>query len=155
MKRRVVIALATAVGIWAAPFSAHAHHSYGAFFDLCRSVTIEGRVENIQWKDPHVWINLTTDGGTAYRVEWTSLRGLSNRGITAESLKAGDRVVVTGSPMKDPASIKDPAVKALMPDPASASTVVSALTQIRRVSDSWSWRIAGPPDAASSNVNRQ
>ena len=90
MKRRVVIALATAVGIWAAPFSAHAHHSYGAFFDLCRSVTIEGRVENIQWKDPHVWINLTTDGGTAYRVEWTSLRGLSNRGITAESLKAGD-----------------------------------------------------------------
>ena len=73
------------------------------------SVTIEGRVENIQWKDPHVWINLTTDGGTAYRVEWTSSQGLSNRGITAESLKAGDRLVVTGSPMKDPASIKDPA----------------------------------------------
>ena len=138
MKRNLVLHLAMAICIGTTASSTYAHHSYGAFFDLCTSVTIEGRIDRIEWKNPHVWIDLTTDGG-AYRAEWTSLQGLSNRGVTTDALKAGDRVAVTGSPMRDPASIRDPAVRALMPDPASASKVVSALTQIRRVSDGWSW----------------
>ncbi len=137
MKRHAVIRLATAICLCTAASSAHAHHSYGAFFDLCTSVTIEGRVDGIEWKDPHVFIALTTEGGTAYRAEWTSLRGLSNSGVTTDALKAGDRVVVTGSRLKDRALI-DPALRALAPDPALK--IVSALTQVRRVSDGWSWR---------------
>ena len=138
MKRHVVI-LATALCLCTVPFPAQAHHAYGLFFDLCTSVAIEGQVDNVQWKDPHVWIALTMADGTAYRAEWTSLRGLTNRGITTDALKAGDRVVVTGSPPKDPASIRDPAVRALMPDPAIK--VVSALSEIRRARDGWSWRL--------------
>ena len=137
MRRHLVI-LAATISIATAASTAYAHHSYGAFFDLCTSVTIEGRIDSIEWKNPHVWIDLTTDGG-AYRAEWTSLQGLSSRGVATDALKVGDRVAVTGSPMRDPASIRDPAVRALMPDPASAAKVVSALTQIRRVSDGWSW----------------
>jgi len=130
----MMIHLATAVCICTGAVSVHAHHSYGMFFDLCTRVTIEGHVENVQWKNPHVWIDLKTDEGTAYRVEWTSLQNLAAAGVVAGALKAGDRVVVTGSPPRDPALLPDPAVN-----------VVSALTQIRRGSDGWSWgRAPGP-----------
>jgi hypothetical protein len=47
----------------ASALSVSAHHSHPLFYDQCKSVTIEGRVENIQWKNPHVWIDLTMGDG--------------------------------------------------------------------------------------------
>jgi hypothetical protein len=139
MKPRVIVWLATSICICPA-LSAYPHHAYGLFFDLCTSVTLEGRVDGVEWKTPHVWINLTTDEGTAYRAEWTSQQSLSNRGVTAETLKPGDRIAVTGSPMRDPASARDPVL---------ARRTVSALTSVRRPSDAWTWtlqRNANSPD---------
>jgi hypothetical protein len=48
MKRHLVI-LATAAGTGMAASSAHAHHSHVYFYDQCKSITIEGRVESVQW----------------------------------------------------------------------------------------------------------
>jgi hypothetical protein len=90
MKRNVVIYLATAICMCTAASSAHAHHSYGMFYDLCASVTIEGQVESIPWKNPHIWIDLKTDDGTAYSAEWTSLQNVTAAGLAREVLKAGD-----------------------------------------------------------------
>jgi Family of unknown function (DUF6152) len=141
--KRNAIHLATAICITVAS-SASAHHSYGLFYDLCTSVTIEGQVESVQWKNPHVWIDLKTDDGTTYGVEWTGPQNLTRAGLATDALKAGDRVVVTGSPIRDAAQFRAayPALARLDPMPQ----VVSALTQIRRMSDSWNWtRAVGPP----------
>jgi hypothetical protein len=92
MTRHAVIPLAAALCAWTAVFPVEAHHSYGAFYDLCKSVTIEGRVAAVQWKAPHVYVELTLDDGTAYRAEWTSRQGLSRTGVTADVLKVGDRM---------------------------------------------------------------
>jgi hypothetical protein len=138
MKGNGVTRLAAAVCIWAAASSAHAHHSDWIFFDLCTSVTIEGQVERIQWQNPHTWIDLKADDGMAYSAEWTSLTS-GGAGPAREVLKAGDRLVIAGSPPRDPAMRRD-----------SARRVVSALTQIRRLSDGWSWERAPgttPPSA--------
>src|SRR3954451_15673008 len=102
MKRRAMI-LASALGMCMAPSFAHAHHSYGTFYDLCTSVTITGRIDTVQWKTPHILIDLRTDEGTVYRAEWTGPLNLASTRITADTLKAGDRVVVTGSPLRDEA----------------------------------------------------
>jgi hypothetical protein len=154
MKRNVVTCLAVASCLSMAPPSAHAHHSYGMFFDLCQSVTIDGRVESIQWSNPHVWIDLKGDDGTAYGAEWTSLTP-NGAGPARDMLKPGDRLVITGSSVKDPTLKRGPALPidpdgallrylAVLRDPARK--VVSALTQVRRVSDGWSWgRSPGPP----------
>jgi hypothetical protein len=153
MKRNVALCLAAASCISMAPSSAHAHHSYGMFFDLCQSVTIEGRVESIQWRNPHVWIDLKGDDATAYSAEWTSLTP-GGAGPAIDVLKPGDRLVITGSPVKDPTVKRGPALPsnpdaallrylAVLRDPARR--VVSSLTQVRRVSDGWSWgRTPGP-----------
>ena len=125
-----------------------AHHSHGMFYDPCTSVTIEGKVESLQWKNPHTLIDIRTNDGAAYRGEWTSLQGLTNSGVAGpaqEALKVGERIVVTGNPMRDPASIRAsfPAYK----EPAEKMAVVD-LMQIRRAGDSWSWAVQAPPRCA-------
>jgi hypothetical protein len=137
MKRNVLIHLATVVWVCTAASSAHAHHSHGMFYDPCTSVTIDGKIEVVQWKNPHTLIDLKTNDGAAFRAEWTSLQGLANSGVAGpahEALRVGDRVVVTGNPMRDAALIRAsfPAFK----EPAEKMV---DLAQIRRASDGWSW----------------
>ena len=148
MTRNAIIQLATAVCICTAGSSARAHHSYGTFYDLCTTVTIQGQVVNLQWKEPHIWIDLKTDDGAAYGVEWTSPRTLAATGVATGALKTGDRVAVTGSPLR-PLEQIPVAYRPAKRDPALK--VVSALTEIRRASDSWSWRRprgTAPPECA-------
>src|SRR5690349_14000642 len=108
MKRNVIIYLTTAICLCIAS-SAHAHHSHGLFYDQCKKVTIEGRVESAQWKNPHVLIVLKTDDGTTYTAELTSLQILTTSGVAGPAqagLMPGARVVVTGNPLRDPAQIR-------------------------------------------------
>jgi Family of unknown function (DUF6152) len=144
MKRKLMINLAVALCICTAS-SAHAHHSHPLFYDQCKKLTIEGRVESAQWKNPHVLIVLKMDNGTTYTAEWTSLQGLTNSGVAGPAqaaLMAGARVVVTGNPLRDPAQIR-----ASFPDIKDISNrnIVDVI-QIRRLDDSWSWAGTTPPE---------
>jgi hypothetical protein len=119
-----------------------AHHSHGLFYDQCKKVTIEGRVESAQWKNPHVLIVLRTDDGTTYTAELTSLQGLTNAGAAAAaqaSLMPGARVVVIGNPLRDPAQIR-----ASFPEYKEVSNTKLDVNQIRRMDDSWSWAQTPP-----------
>ena len=143
MKRSVMIHLATAICICTAS-SALAHHSHPLFYDQCKKVTIEGRVESAQWKNPHVLILLKMDDGATYTGEWDSLQALTTSGVTGPAqaaLVAGARVVVTGNPMRDPAQIRAsfPNIKDI------SNTNVVDVVQIRRVDDRWSWSRTPPP----------
>ena len=145
MKRRVAVLLAALLCVGAAASSAHAHHSHGMFYDPCTSVTINGTIEGIQWKNPHILIDVKANDGAAFRGEWTSLQGLTNGSVSGpaqEKLKVGERVVIAGNPMRDAATIRAsfPAFK----EPAEK---VIDLTQIRRVNDSWSWMRVSAPTA--------
>ena len=142
MKRSVVIYLATAICICTAS-AAHAHHSHPLFYDQCKKVTIEGRVESAQWKNPHVLIVLKMDDGTTYTAEWTSLQELTNSGVAGPAqaaLMAGARVVVTGNPLRDPAQIRAsfPTIKEI------SNTKIVDVIQMRRMDDSWSWARTAP-----------
>jgi len=147
MKRNLVI-LATATGIGMAASSAHAHHSHLYFYDQCKSITIEGRVESVQWKDPHTVIVLRLDEGTAYTVDWNGLSALTNNRIIGPAKGAlvfGARIAVTGNPIRSAAQIREhfPDYK----NEVNPKTVDPTL--IRRVGDSWSWAARpaqNPPD---------
>ena len=116
--------------------SAMAHHSY-AQFDRCQSMSIEGEIGSIAWANPHVVVTLKTGDATAYRVEWWDLNRLARAGVSTDSLKVGDRVVVTGSLHRDP-----------------ELHVVTLLTAIRRPSDGWSWLRPSslPPSCAREQI---
>ena len=143
MKRNAIIPLlATAIFLTTAS-AAHAHHSHPAFYDQCKKVTLEGRVDSVQWKNPHVLIVVKLDDGTTYTAEWTSLQGLANHGdaVPAQAaLTPGARIVVVGNPMRDQAQIR-----ARFPDlPPISNTKVVDVFQIRRMDDSFRWEQQAP-----------
>jgi len=127
--------------------SAYAHHSHPFFYDECKSITIDGRVERVEFKDPHTWIILKLDDGTAYTVDWAPLSRLTRDGIIGPakaSLVSGARVVVTGNRIRPVAQIREH-----FPDFTSEvnPNTVDPIS-IRRVGDSFSWALpprANPP----------
>ena len=144
MKRNVVIHLATVICLCIAS-SAHAHHSHMLFYDQCKQLTIEGRVESVQWKNPHVLIVVKMDDGATYTAEWTSLQALTNSGVAGPgqaALMAGARVVVTGNPMREMAEIRAsfPTIQEI------SNRRVLDVVQIRRMDNSWNWGSQGHPE---------
>ena len=113
---------------------AGAHHSHPIFYDSCTTLTIEGAVESVQWKNPHVLLDVTTTDGKAYRADWTSVTALGRRSI--EPPKVGDRVVITGNPMRDVAEIRARFPDLKLEPPQKP---VLDVRQIRGAGDSWSW----------------
>jgi hypothetical protein len=94
--------LAAAVSA-AAPASAH--HSF-AMFEPTKTLTFKGTVKTFQWTNPHVilWVLVQPEGGGAaqeWSLETTSPGVLTRSGWTRLSLKAGDRVSVVLSPLRD------------------------------------------------------
>jgi len=127
--------------------SAYAHHSHPYFYDECKSITIEGRVERVEFKDPHTQIVLRLDDGTAYTVDWAPQSRLTNNRVIApakEALVFGARVVVTGSRIRSAAEIREhfpDFTREVNPNTVDPSS-------IRRVDDSFNWALpprANPP----------
>jgi hypothetical protein len=86
------------------PLLAQAHHSF-AIYDSAHQMTIEGTVKEFQWTNPHVWIHVMVknDQGTEeeWNVECTSVNFLERRGWSKHTFKAGDKVSITLSPLRD------------------------------------------------------
>ena len=133
--RKTLVMLAVILPVALTP-SAYAHHSH--FYDQCKSTTIEGRVERVEFKNPHNSIMLRLDDGTGYIVDWLNLTRLTNAGIIAAAKQAmvpGARVVGTGFLIKNLAEIRQVAPK--FKGDVNPNTVEAR--SIRRVDDSFSW----------------
>ena len=141
MRQRRVM-LTVILGIATLASSAYAHHSHPYFYDECNSITIEGRVDRVEFKNPHTWIILRLDDGTAYTVDWAPMSRLTDQrviGPAKEALGFGARVVVTGNRIRPVAQIREH-----FPDftgEVNPNTVDPI--SIRRVGDSFSWAL--PP----------
>jgi hypothetical protein len=85
--------------------SSMAHHSF-AKYEPTKTLTLKGTVKTFQWTNPHVviWILVQPDDGGApqeWSIETTSPGVLTRGGWTRQSIKTGDRVSVTFSPLRD------------------------------------------------------
>jgi Family of unknown function (DUF6152) len=84
---------------------ASAHHSF-AMYEPTKTLTFDAVVKSFQWTNPHcvLWIVVQPkDGGAAqeWSLETTSPGVLTRAGWTRQVLKAGDRVSVELSPLRD------------------------------------------------------
>jgi hypothetical protein len=82
-----------------------AHHSF-AMFDRSKTLTLQGTVKEVQWANPHTWIQLlVSDGDSADTTEWGIEAGSPNmmvrQGWKSQTLKAGDKVSLRAHPMLD------------------------------------------------------
>jgi hypothetical protein len=104
MKRYLVgLALAAALVVAA---QAYAHHSFAATYLEDQSVQIEGELVQFQFRNPHSFVHVMVkekDGSMVrYTVEWGGAGALGGQGVTRETLKVGDHVIITGSPGRNP-----------------------------------------------------
>ncbi|MBK9252554.1 MAG: hypothetical protein IPM70_11965 [Proteobacteria bacterium] len=83
---------------------AFAHHSF-AMFDQSKQVTVIGKVTEVQWTNPHVWVFLegAPAGGKKGRwgVEFTSKVHLTRRNFDPDMIKVNDNVEFTVNPYRD------------------------------------------------------
>ena len=102
---KVVVLMGLLAAVGPVP-PASAHHS-PVMFDQSKTVTLSGTVRLFQWTNPHCYIQLLVDEG-GKQTEWNMEMGapvyLYNRGWRPSSLKAGDRVTITASPLRSGAS---------------------------------------------------
>ena len=97
--------LAVCVGLcFALGPAASAHHSQSEY-DLRSKVDVEGAVTKVEWRSPHVWVYVDVTNDKGEKVNWSfelpSPVTLMRRGWTRDSLKAGDRIKVSGAPAKN------------------------------------------------------
>lgn len=116
-----VIGIGTLVAV--APMSAH--HSFSAYYFEDQSVTLQGVIQEFQFRSPHAILIFTSPDGEGrpqtYAAEWGNARRLTNDGVTKDTLRPGDEVIVTGSPGR------------------VASEYKVHLKAIRRPVDGWAW----------------
>jgi len=123
MTRRVVL-LALA-GACLFGITASAHHSFNAVYDVSNEVTIEGKLVQFLYRNPHSWVHVevTTPTGEVQRwaVEWGGTGQLAGQGVTRTTLKIGDIVVISGDPSR------------------TAGDYKLKMNTLRRTSDGFGW----------------
>ena len=98
-------ALALALPMLAVP-AVRAHHSYGATYDLAKQVTVEGKLVQFVYRNPHSFVTIQTADEKRWAVEWSGTGQLGGQGITRETLRAGDQIVIVGRPSRVPGEFR-------------------------------------------------
>ena len=83
--------------------AALAHHS-NAMFDDTKQVEVAGTVQEFQWTNPHVFIELMVDGPNGpykFIIEGPTPGVLRGHEWKFNSLKAGDKIVATVRPLRE------------------------------------------------------
>ena len=98
----VLLVLGTAIAV-----PAQAHHSFPATYFVDQSVTIEGTVVQFLFRNPHSFVHVLAPDkdGTMQRwaVEWGAGGALASDNVKNDTIKPGDKVVITGQPGRNPA----------------------------------------------------
>ena len=91
-------ALATTVGL-------HAHHSVTGQYDPKAAVTVEGIVVEVRMRNPHSQMRMEVVNAAkrteVWALEMDDVADMAEQGITAKTLRAGDKLVIFGFPARD------------------------------------------------------
>ncbi len=102
MKQAVLLFI---IGVTISATAIYAHHSIAGVYDSTRKVTIEGTVAQFNFVNPHPYllVDVGNSGGAMehWRLELDNKSELVEVGVTRDTLKYGDRIIVSGSPARD------------------------------------------------------
>ena len=102
MKSRLVVALIITGALIGGSIQLYAHHSFAATYHEDKTIKIEGKLVQFQFRNPHSFVHVEApdEQGVMQRwaIEWGGAGALGGQGVTRETLKPGDVVVITGNP---------------------------------------------------------
>jgi hypothetical protein len=105
MTRQSIVSIAITAGVLLCLGGpASAHHS-GAMFDPEKTITLKGVVKEFEYTNPHSWLWVTVTNDDQTTTDWgfeaEGPSTLFRAGIKKGDLRPGDKVTVTGRPMRD------------------------------------------------------
>jgi hypothetical protein len=126
MKRFDYRACIVALGTLLVYAPSQAHHSFPATYLVDQKVTIDGQIVQFLFRNPHSFVQVMAKdpaNGQMQRwaVEWGSGGALTRDKVSRDTLKPGDKVIITGSPGRN------------------ASDHRLRMISIERPSDGWKW----------------
>ncbi len=100
----IILALSIAALALVAP--ALATITFAAAYFEDQRVSVEGEVVQFDYVNPHAWVHVIVPDQNGevdkYSAEWSNPRRLKQQGLSADAIKPGDRVIITGSPGRVP-----------------------------------------------------
>ena len=104
--KRVLIVFVSIAGLAATVGSLFGHHSFAATYKETENQKIEGTVVQFLFRNPHSFLHIEAPDEKGviqtWAVEWGGGGQLSRQGVTRDSLKSGDHVIVIGQPGRNP-----------------------------------------------------
>lgn len=101
----LLLGLSAVAAAIVASVPARAHHSVALQFDMSREVEIEGTIVELEWRNPHAWLQVEVENDAGemeiWRVEFGSGNSLTRRGWRPADLPVGARVTIHGLPARD------------------------------------------------------
>ena len=105
MVRALLASLAAVAAVGMCGAGAHAHHAIALVYDAAQPVTLDGRITAFHYVNPHPFVEIqvtAADGRSEpWRLEFDNLRELAAVGMSADTFKVGEQVLVTGSRARD------------------------------------------------------
>ena len=72
------------------------HHSLAGFYDTTREISVQGVITEFRFVNPHPFLIIDVEH-QPWKLEMDNLSELADVGMTKETFKSGDRVVVSGN----------------------------------------------------------
>ena len=123
--KRILLALILAAAALASGGRALAHHSFAATYFEDKTQKLEGNLVQVMYRNPHSFLHVEAPDshGVVQRwaIEWGPSGQLARQGVTRDTLKPGDHVVIIGNPGRNP---EDHLLR---------------MVNITRPSDGWKW----------------
>jgi Family of unknown function (DUF6152) len=124
MKGKLLVLLIAGALIGGA-VQAYAHHSFAATYLDDKTAKLEGKLISFQLRNPHSFLEMDApdEEGKMQRwaVEWGGAGLLNGQGISRDTLKPGDHIIITGNAGRNPEDHR------------------MRLISLRRPSDNFSW----------------
>jgi len=84
--------------------SLFAHHA-ATMFDTTKVIEVTAKVKELQWTNPHIWIQIEVQSASGTRQEWSIEGGgpnsLSRQGWRPTTFTPGETVTLRINPMRD------------------------------------------------------
>jgi Family of unknown function (DUF6152) len=105
MKRAIYTAILMA-GLFVSGSALFAHHSFAATYKEDEKQKIEGTVVQFLFRNPHSFLHVDAPDEKGvmqtWAIEWGAGGQLGRQGVTRDSIRPGDHIIVVGQPGRNP-----------------------------------------------------
>lgn len=102
---RLAVPLVALVGSLLVGVQSQAHHAVAGVYDLNQEIVLEGRLQKLNYRNPHANLILEVPNEDGTITEWTlttaSTQVLSRNGVNRDSIKPGEFLKITALPARN------------------------------------------------------